>query len=109
MRDDALPIGRLVLAGVGVLATVAIAVGVVLAMLGHRHVPVGGLAIDRPVQPGHGLPALQAAPQPDLASYRADKRLALDAADGTGAADLAPIDTAMARSAASAASSGAPR
>lgn len=106
MRDDALPIGRLVLAGVGVVATVAIAVGVVLAMLGHRHVPVGGLAIDRPVQPGHGLPALQAAPQPDLASYRADKRLALDAADG---ADHVPIDTAMARSAASAPSSGASR
>jgi len=104
MRDDALPIGRLVLAGVAVVATVAVAVVVVLAMLAHRHVPVGGLAIDQPVQPEAGRPALQSAPQPDLAAYRAAKRQALEAADAG-----ASIETAMAQQAASAASSGISR
>ena len=104
MRDDALPIGRLVLAGVAVAATVTLAVAVVLAMLAHRHVPVGGLAIDKPVQPEAGRPALQSAPQPDLAAYRAAKRQALEAADAG-----ASIETAMAQQAASAASSGISR
>jgi hypothetical protein len=109
MRDYALPVGRLLLAAVAIVATVAVAVGVVLAMLGHRHVPVGGLAIDRPVQPGNGLPALQSAPQPDLATYRADKRLALDAADGASGAGHVPIETAMALRVAGAPASGASR
>ncbi len=80
MRDDALPIGRLVLAGVAVMATVAIAVGVVLAILGHRHVPVGGIAIDKPAPLDEGLPMLQSAPQADLAAYQAAKRQALGGA-----------------------------
>jgi hypothetical protein len=105
MRDDALPIGRLVLAGVAVAATVALAVIVVLTMLAHRHVPVGGLAIDEPVQPEAGRPALESAPQPDLAAYRSAKRQALEASDASGIS----IETAMALQAASAASSGTSR
>lgn len=105
MRDDALPIGRLVLAGVAVVATVALAVVVVLTMLAHRHVPVGGLAIDRPVQPGAGRPALQSGPQADLAAYRAAKRQALEASGDVRIS----IETAMALQAASAASSGTSR
>jgi len=105
MRDDALPIGRLVLAGVAVVATVAVAVVVVLAMLAHRHVPVGDLAIDQPVQPEAGRPALQSAPQPDLAAYRSAKREALEAPD----ASRISIETAMTLQAASAASSGTSR
>jgi hypothetical protein len=105
MRDDALPIGRLVLAGVAVAATVALAVIVVLTMLAHRHVPVGGLAIDKPVQPEAGRPALESAPQPDLAAYRSAKRQALEASDASGIS----IETAMALQAASAASSGTSR
>jgi hypothetical protein len=105
MRDDALPIGRLLLAGVAVAATVALAVIVVLTMLAHRHVPVGGLAIDKPVQPEAGRPALESAPQPDLAAYRSAKRQALEASDASGIS----IETAMALQAASAASSGTSR
>jgi hypothetical protein len=105
MRDDALPIGRLLLAGVAVVATVALAVAVVLIMLAHRHVPAGGLAIDKPVQPEAGRPALQSAPQPDLSAYRSAKRQALSAPGASGIS----IETAMAQQAASAATSGASR
>ena len=78
MRDDALPMRRLLLAGAAVVAMVAIAVGAVLAILAHRRVPVGGIAIDKPAPLADGLPMLQAAPQPDLAAYLAAKRRALD-------------------------------
>lgn len=104
MRDDALPMGRLVLAGVAVVTTVAIAVGVVLAILAHRHVPAGGIAIDKPAQLADGLPMLQSAPQPDLAAYQAAKRRALG-----DAAPHVSIEAAMALRAASAAASGAAR
>jgi hypothetical protein len=104
MRDDALPMARLVLAGMAVVATVAIAVGIVLAILAHRHVPVGGIAIDKPAQLADGLPMLQTAPQPDLAAYQAAKRRALD-----GGAPHRSIAAAMALRAASAAASGSPR
>ena len=103
MRDDALPMGKIVLAGVAVVLTVAIAVGAVLAILAHRHVPVGGIAIDKPSPLDDGLPMLQSAPQPDLAAYQAAKRQALDGATPRTIAD------AMARQAASAASAGATR
>lgn len=112
MRDDALPIGRLLLIGVAILAIVATTVGAALAMLSHRRVPSGGVAIDKPAQLGRDLPMLQAAPQPDLAAYQAAKLRALhelgwvDAASGV--AHL-PIETAMALRAASAAGNGASR
>jgi len=103
MRDDALPMTRIVLAGFAVVLTVAVAVGVVLAILAHRHVPVGGIAIDKPSPLDAGLPMLQSAPQPDLAAYRAAKQQALD-----GATPLT-IAAEMARPGASAASAGAAR
>ena len=103
MRDDALPMVKIVLAGFAVVLTVAIAVGAVLAILAHRHVPAGGIAIDRPSPLDEGLPMLQSAPQPDLAAYQAAKRQALD-----GATPLT-IAVAMAQRAASAASVGASR
>ncbi|MCK9686277.1 hypothetical protein [Scleromatobacter humisilvae] len=112
MRDDGLPIRRLLLVGVAIVAAVAVAIGVVLAILAHRRVPVGGAAIDRPAQLGTELPMLQTAPQPDLAAYKAAKLHALhdlgwiDAASGVA---HVPIETAMALRVAQAASAGASR
>ena len=109
MRDDALPMGRILLAALAIAATIAIAAGVALALLAHRHVPPGGLAIDKPASPGDGGPALQSAPQPDLADYRAHKLAALhglgwvDAASGVA---HVPIEAAMALQAASSAGVG---
>jgi len=84
----------------------------VLALLAHRHVPVGGAAIVAPAQLPGGVPMLQADPQDDLARYRDQQQRALD---GLGWADPAsgvphlPIDAAMALQAARAASAGASR
>ena len=112
MRDDALPIRRLLGIGAAIVLAVTIAIGVVLAILAQRRVPPGGVAIDRPLSPGAGLPMLQPPPQPDLAAYRAEKQQALhglgwvDAASGVA---HVPIETAMALQAARAASAGAAR
>jgi len=103
MRDDALPVGKIVLAGFAVILTVAIAVGVVLAILARRHVPAGGIAIDKPSPLDERVPMLQSAPQLDLAAYQAAKRQALDGASPS------TIAAAMARQAASGASAGAAR
>ena len=112
MRDDALPIGRLLLVGVAIVAAVAIAIGVVLAILAHRRVPVGGVLVDQPAQLAADLPMLQTAPQPDLAAYKADKLHALHdlgwIAAASGVAHV-PIETAMAMLAASSAGKGASR
>ena len=112
MRDDTLPIGRLLWVGAAIVLAVTVAICVVLAILACRRVPVGGVAIDKPLSPGAGLPMLQTAPQPDLAAYRAEKQQALhglgwvDAASGVA---HVPIETAMALQAARAASAGAAR
>jgi len=115
MRDDALPIARLLWAGVAIVVAVSLAIAAVLAILAHRRVPVGGVAIDKPLQLGADLPMLQTAPQPDLAAYKAGKQQALhglgwvDAASGVA---HVPIEVAMAMQvarAASAAASGASR
>ena len=112
MRDDALPIGRLLGAGAAIVLAVTGAIGVVFAILAQRRVPVGGALIDEPSSPGPGLPMLQTAPQLDLAAYKAGKQRALhglgwvDAASGVA---HVPIETAMALQAARAASAGAAR
>src|ERR1700760_4114109 len=99
MRDDALPIRRLLLVGVAIVAAVAIAIGVVLAMLAQRRVPVGGVLVDRPAPLAPDLPQLRPAPPPNLAAYKADKLHALhdlgwvDAASGVA---HVPIEAAMA-------------
>ena len=112
MRDDALPLLRLSGVAAGMAGAVATAIVVVLLLLHHRHVPVGGVAIDKPAALAPGLPMLQTAPQPDLAAYKSEKLHALhdigwvDAASGVA---HIPIDTAMAMMAASAAATGASR
>ena len=112
MRDDALPIGRLLWVGAAIVLAVVIAIGVVLAILAQRRVPVGGARIDEPSSPGPGLPMLQTAPQLDLAVYTAEKQRALhglgwvDAASGVA---HVPIETAMALQAARTASAGTAR
>jgi hypothetical protein len=78
MRDDALPIRRLVSIGCGIAGAVAIACGVVAGMLSQRHIPVGGVPVARPAPLGGDLPQLQASPQLDLAAYREEKSRELD-------------------------------
>jgi hypothetical protein len=90
MRDDALPLRPLARAAAAFVLAVALAVGIVLALLALRHVPAGGVAIARPAPPGGDLPMLESAPQPDLAAYRAEKQRLLRAAgvvDASGAAN----------------------
>ncbi len=112
MRDDALPITRLLWVGVAMGLAVATAVAVVLMILSHRQVPVGGVTIEPPAQLAADLPMLQTAPQTELATYKAGKLHALhdlgwiDAASGVA---HVPIETAMALRAAQAASAGASR
>lgn len=112
MRDDALPVRRLLGVGAAIVLVVAVAIGVVLAMLAHRRVPPGGVVIDKPAALGAGLPMLQSAPQPDLTAYRTEKEEALhslgwiDAASGVA---HVPIETAMALQAARGASAGGSR
>lgn len=112
MRDDALPTGRLLWVGGAIALTVATAIAVVLSILAHRHVPVGGVPVDKPARPGAGLPMLQAAPQPDLVAYKAAKLRVLhdlgwvDAASGVA---HVPIEAAMAMQAERAATAGASR
>jgi hypothetical protein len=109
VRDDALPIGRLLWVGVAIALAVATAIAVVLAILAHRRVPVGGVLIDKPAQLGADLPMLQTAPQPDLAAYKDAKLHALHWVDAASGVAHIPIETAMALQAARAASAGASR
>jgi len=96
MRDDALPGRRLALAAVAVFAMVALAIATTLALLHHRQVPPGGVAVARPVALPPGEPALQTAPQDDLAAYRRQQAGALARDDGAHV----PIETALDRVAA---------
>jgi hypothetical protein len=99
MRDDALPLQRVVVAGGLIALAVAIVIGVVLAILHGRGVPVGGQAVAKPDPLEADLPMLQSAPQADLAAYRKEKSRELnelgwvDAASGVA---HVPIDVAMA-------------
>jgi len=112
MRDDALPVGRLLAAAGAIVGAIACALVVVLLVLQHRRVPLGGRPVAAPPPLAAGLPVLQPAPQAELASYAAQKRQALhglgwiDAASGVA---HVPIETAMALQAARAASREASR
>jgi hypothetical protein len=112
MRDDALPAGKILAGGGAIVGAVLFAVIVVLLVLHHRRVPFGGQPVAAPPPLAAGLPMLQPAPQPDLASYQAQKLHTLhdlgwiDAASGVA---RVPIETAMAMRAAAAAASGASR
>jgi hypothetical protein len=70
MRDDALPAGRLLAAAAAIVLVVATAIVVVLAMLRTHGLPRGGEPVAPPARLGAGLPALEVAPQPELAAYR---------------------------------------
>jgi len=112
MRDDALPVARLIAAGAAVAGAIALALAVVLLVLQHRRVPAGGRPVAPPPPLAAGLPTLEPAPQPERASYQAQEQQALhglgwvDAASGVA---HVPIATAMAMQAARAASAGASR
>lgn len=107
MRDDALPVGKLLCAAGAIVGAIAFALVVVALVLHHRRVPPGGLAIAPPPTLADGLPMLEPAPQPDLANDQSAKRRALH---GLGWVDAAsgvahiPIEAAMALRAAAAAS-----
>jgi hypothetical protein len=107
MRDDALPVAKLLGAAGGIVGAIALALLVVLLVLHQRRVPPGGRPIAAPPPLAADQPMLEPAPQPDLAAYQAAKR---DALHGLGWVDAAsgvahvPIETAMALRAAAAAS-----
>lgn len=98
MRDDALPLRRVVGAGAAVAVTVALAVGVVVFVLAHRGIPLGGAPVAGPAPLPAGDPMLQSAPQDDLAAYRQEKSRALDSLGwidtASGIAHI-PIDAAL--------------
>ena len=114
MRDDALPVVKLLGAAAAVAGAIAFALLAVLLILHHRGVPAGGLPVAPPPPLAADQPMLEPAPQPDLAAYQAAKQHVLhglgwvDAASGVA---HVPIETAMAMRAATAASgpSGASR
>ncbi|MFL6625478.1 MAG: hypothetical protein ACJ8G1_03265 [Vitreoscilla sp.] len=107
MRDDALPVAKLLGAAAAIVGAVALALAVVLLVLHQRRVPPGGRPIAAPPPLSAGQPMLEPAPQPDLAAYEAASRRTLhglgwvDAASGVA---HVPIETAMAMRAAAAAS-----
>ncbi|MBW8758749.1 MAG: hypothetical protein JF586_14140 [Burkholderiales bacterium] len=107
MRDDALPVAKLLAAAGACAGAIALAVAVVLLILHLRRVPTGGLPVAAPPPLAADQPMLEPAPQPDLASYQAAKRGALH---GLGWVDAAsgvahiPIESAMAMRAAAVAS-----
>lgn len=107
MLAPELPGTRIAIAAAAIAGTVIGAVAVVLLWLQATHMPPGGERLQQPyarVMPG---PALQSAPQPELARYRAQQQERLH---GSGWVDAAqgvvhiPIEDAMALLAAGGAS-----
>jgi len=72
MRDDALPWRRVLAVTGAIAAGMAAAVAVALLLMRHAGLPPGGSPVARPAGPA-GQPALQTAPQRDLAAYRREK------------------------------------
>ncbi|MGN6528484.1 MAG: hypothetical protein ACTHL8_19005 [Burkholderiaceae bacterium] len=110
MRDDALPVPRLLLAAGALVGIIAFSVVVVAALLHVRGMPAGGVPVARPAAPPDGRPALQPAPQDDLAHVRQAQSTELqrwDRGDAASAVARVPVAVAMDRIAAQAAS--APR
>jgi len=107
MRDDALPVAKLLGAAGGIVGAIALALLVVLLVLHQRRVPPGGRPIAAPPPLAADQPMLEPAPQPELARYETAK---LQALHGLGWVDAAsgvahvPIEAAMALRAAAAAS-----
>jgi hypothetical protein len=77
VRDDALPLARLLLAAAAIVACVLVSVIVVATLMHVRRVPFGGEPVARPARPEGEAPSLQTAPQVDLARYRREQAAAL--------------------------------
>jgi hypothetical protein len=110
MRDDALPVAKLLGAAGAIAGVIVFALVTVLLILHHRRVPPGGLPVAPPPPLAVDQPMLEPAPQQGLASYRAAKLQALNGLGWTAAASgvaHVPIEAAMAMRAASAASGAA--
>lgn len=94
-----LPTGRIAIAAAAIAGTVLAAVAVVLLWLHAHHMPLGGRQLEQPytrLMPG---PALQSAPQPELATYRAEQAARLHGSgwvDASGRIVHIPIEDAMA-------------
>lgn len=98
MRDHELPIRRIALAGVLILGTVVGVASAVLLWLGHDDAGQGQRGL-QPATLATGAPALQSAPQPDLAAYRAQQQGRLHGAgwvDRRAGIVHIPIEDAMA-------------
>jgi len=121
MPEDRLPVARILLTALAIAGGIAAAIGVVIAILGAHRLPLGGPAVARPAAAtttqaesstlAQAVPMLQAAPQPDLARYRAEKASALDGlawADAAHATARVPIGVAMRMMVARAASAPGP-
>ncbi|HSC64202.1 MAG TPA: hypothetical protein VLD35_11235 [Caldimonas sp.] len=97
MPPDDVSVRRIVLAGALIAGTVALVVGVIVLILAHWHLPLGGpssadYAIREPE------PALESAPQLDLQRYRQAKQALLTTSawvDRSAGVDRVPIATAM--------------
>ena len=120
MPEGRLPVARILLAALAIAGGIAAAIGVVAAILGAHRLPLVGPAIARPAAPvvaraesstlAQAVPMLQAAPQADLARYRAEEASALDElawADAARTTARVPIGVAMAMMVARAASAAA--
>jgi hypothetical protein len=107
MRDDALPVPRLLLAAGAIVAIVATSVVVVAVLLHVRGMPAGGVPVAHPQGPPDGRPALQPAPQEDLAAVRQAQSAQLqrwDRGDAASGVARVPVAVAMERLVAQAAS-----
>jgi hypothetical protein len=97
MPTDDVSVGRIVVAGALIVATVAIVAGVVVAGLTHWNLPLAGPGRDDDAM-REPAPALESAPQADLARYRAEKTKLLTTTgwvdEQAGIARI-PIATAM--------------
>ena len=122
MPEERLPVARVLLAGLAIAGGIGVAIGVVFAILATHDLPPGGPVVARPAPPAasqaepstlaQAAPALETAPQPELARFRADKARALDElawADATRTTAHVPIRMAMAVMVARSASASASR
>src|SRR5436309_12259748 len=83
MPETRLAVRPILLAALGLAGGIAAAIGVVVIVLRLQGLPLGGPAVVRPVPIAGSssdpttlvttVPTLQAAPQPDLANYRAEE------------------------------------
>jgi hypothetical protein len=114
MPDRTLPVARILMAGGAYALCIAVAIVVVLVILGARGLPYGGWAVGVPAPPAaaagelapmpgpelaQSVAPLQPAPQPELARYLSAKAGGLEElawADATHTTAHVPIRVAMA-------------